>query len=97
MADGVFSKYEMLNKVLILLDSVSVQGAKSVLALSNVFQMLSALQKGLKDEDSAKNQTIEILKEQLKHATEPVNENCEKIVGGEHYDLNYGGDGDGSN
>ena len=95
MADGIFSKYDMIDKVIVLLNSVSVEGAKNVIAMSNVFQMLSTVKKGLKDEDEAKNRTIELLKEQLKRATEPVKEDDGEIIGGEHYDLKFGGDNNG--
>ena len=94
MKDGIFSKYDMIDKVIVLLNSVSVEGAKNVLAMSNVFQILSTMKKGLKDEDNAKNNTIELLKEQLKRANEP--DSGGEIIGGEHIDLKFGGDDNGN-
>lgn len=95
MEDGIFSKYDMIDKAIVLLNSVSVEGAKNVLALSNVFQILSTIKKGLKDEDNAKNKTVEILKEQLKRANEP--DAGDEIIGGEHIDLKFGGNDNGKN
>ena len=90
MEDGIFSKFDMIDKIIMLLNSVSIEGAKNVLAMSNVFQMLSTVKKGLQDEDNAKNRTIELLKEQLKRATEPVNDDAGEVIGGEHIDLKFG-------
>ena len=60
------NKHEMLENILKLLDGMTVTGSKNVILLSEAFQILFALQKGLKDEDNAKNKIIEELKEQLK-------------------------------
>ena len=60
------NKHEMLENVLKLLDGMTVTGSKNVILLCEAFQILFALQKGLKDEDNAKNKIIEELKEQLK-------------------------------
>ena len=60
------NKHEMIENVLKLLDGMTVNGSKNVILLSEAFQILFALQKGLKDEDGAKNRIIEELKEQLK-------------------------------
>ena len=64
------NKHEMVENVLKLLDSMTVTGSKNVILLCEAFQILFALQKGLKEEDSAKNKIIEELKEQLKRANE---------------------------
>lgn len=60
------NKHEMLENVLKLLDGMTVTGSKNVILLCEAFQIIFALQKGLKDEDNAKNKIIEELKEQLK-------------------------------
>lgn len=60
------NKHEMLSSVLKLLDGITVSGSKNVVLLSEAFQILFALQKGLKDEDDSKNRIIEELKEQIK-------------------------------
>lgn len=92
MKDGIFDKYDMIEAVQKLLDSISVTGQKSVVALSSAFQIVSALQKGLKAEEESKNKIIETLKEQLKQATEPhPPEDGGDVIGGEHYDLKFGG------
>lgn len=64
------NKHEMVENVLKLLDSMTVTGSKNVILLCEAFQILFALQKGLKEEDGAKNKIIEELKEQLKRANE---------------------------
>lgn len=64
------NKHEMIENVLKLLDGMTVTGSKNVILLSEAFQILFALQKGLKDEDNAKTKIIEELKEQLKRANE---------------------------
>lgn len=89
MKDGLFDKYDMLEGVLKLLEQVSVSGQKNVTALSSAFQIIIALQKGLKAEDASKDKIIETLKEQLKRATEPPEDG--ETIGGEHYDLKFGG------
>lgn len=60
------NKYEMIDNALKRLDSLTITGSKNVVLLSEVFQILIALQKDMKDEDNAKNKIIEELKEQLK-------------------------------
>ena len=90
--DGVYNKHEIVHNIIALLEALDVSGQKNVVLLSNVFQMLTALQKGLRDEDDAKNKTIEMLKEQLKRATEPATpENGGDVIGGERYELQFGG------
>ena len=59
-------KHGMVDHVIRALNEITVSGSKNVVLLSDTFQMLFALQKGLKEEDNAKNKTIETLKEQLK-------------------------------
>ena len=96
MSNGILNKHEMVEHILKALDGITISGAKNVVLLNEALQMLFALQKGLKDEDNAKNKTIELLKEQLKRATEPQVEDGGDVVGGEHYDLNFGGADDGT-
>ena len=95
MSNGIYNKYEMIDNVVALLNTIPVKGSENVVAMSNVYQMLFALKRGFEGEDNAKNKTIEMLKEQLKRATEPQVEEGGDIVGGQHYDLKFGGDGDG--
>lgn len=64
------NKHEMVENILKLLDNMTVTGSKNVIILCEAFQILFALQKGLKEEDNAKNKIIEELKEQLKRANE---------------------------
>ena len=97
MSNGLFDKHDMVKKIIALLDSVTVTGAKNVLVLGEVFKMLSSLQKGLKADEDAKNKVIEMLKDQLKRATEIIPEEGGFVVGGEHYDLKFGGADNGEN
>lgn len=90
MKDGIMDKQGFIDKIVATLNCVSVSGVRDVVALANVFQMLSTLKSGLRDEDSAKDQTIELLKEQLKRATESTPEDGGDVVGGEHYSFDYG-------
>lgn len=89
--DGIYNKFEMLQGVINLLDGLNISGQKNIVILSSVYQMLTALQKGLKDEDETKNKKIEILKEQLKRATTPDVEEGGDVVGGEQYNFKFGG------
>lgn len=91
MSDGILNKHDMVENVLSLLDGMTVTGQKNVVLLSTAFQMLTALQKGLKDEDNAKNKIIESLKEQLKRINEP--EPGGDVVGGEYYEFDFTKDG----
>ena len=74
MNDAI-DKHGMVDHVIRALNEITVSGSKNVVLLSDAFQMLFALQKGLKEEDNAKNKTIETLKEELKRATEGGNAN----------------------
>ena len=69
------NKNEIVERIITELNGITVSGSKNVVLLSNTFQMLFALQKGMKEEDNAKNKTIETLKEELKRATEGGNAN----------------------
>ena len=73
--DNLLDKFGMVDHVIRALNEITVSGSKNVVLLSDAFQMLFALQKGLKEEDNAKNKTIETLKEELKRATEGGNAN----------------------
>ena len=68
--NDMIDKFGMVDHVIRSLNEITVSGSKNVVLLSDAFQMLFALQKGLKEEDSAKNKIIEELKEQLKRANE---------------------------
>ena len=92
MKDGIFDRDEFLEKIIKTLDALTVTGAKNVIILSAVFQMLNTLKKGLSDECAAKNAVIESLKEQLKNATESKPEEPGgDVVGGQHFDYQFGG------
>lgn len=91
MKDGIFDRDEFLEKIIKTLDALTVTGAKNVIILSAVFQMLNTLKKGLSDEYAAKNAVIESLKEQLKNATESHEEPGGDVVGGQHFDYHFGG------
>lgn len=93
MSDGTYNKYEMLDLVVECLNGIPVSGSKNVALLNQAFQMLFALKDGLKAEDSAKAGKIDLLKEQLKRATEPKTEPGGDVVGGEHYEINFSGNG----
>ena len=73
------NKHEMIENVLKLLDGMTVTGSKNVILLCEAFQILFALQKGLKDEDTAKTKIIEELKEQLKRANEKKDGGCNGV------------------
>ena len=70
MRDEILDKYGMIEHVIKSLNGISVSGSQNVVLMAEAFQVLFVLQKGLKEEDNAKNKTIETLKEQLKRATE---------------------------
>lgn len=70
MRDDILDKYVMVDHIIHALNGITISGSKNVVLMSDAFQMLFALQKGLKEEDNAKNKTIETLKEELKRATE---------------------------
>lgn len=89
--DGLYNKHEMVDNVIKALGGVSVCGEVNVNLLSSAFQMLYALREGLKNEDKTTNEKIELLKSQLKAATEPKKEDSGDVLGGEHYDLKFGG------
>lgn len=90
--DGLYNKHEMVDNIIKTLGGISVRGETNVNLLSSAFQMLYALQEGQKNEDRATNQKIELLKSQLKAATEPKPEEPGgDVLGGEHYDLKFGG------
>lgn len=92
MKDGIIDRSEFIDNIIKALDSLTVTGARNVIVLSAVFQMLNTLKKGVNDEISAKNAVIESLKAQLKIATEAApDEPGGDVVGGEHYDFNFGG------
>ena len=92
MEKGIFDRDEFLEKIIKTLDALTVTGAKNVIILSAVFQMLNTLKKGLNDEYAAKYAVIESLKEQLKNATEPKPEEPGgDVVGGQHFDYHFGG------
>lgn len=93
----MMDKYGMLKEIIDNLSRIRVSGVADVLYLGQTFQMLSTLQTGLKDEDNARNQVIESLKEQLKRATEPKPDDGGDVVGGEHYDFHFGGGADNGN
>ena len=69
MDNNILDKFGMVDHVIRALNEITVSGSKNVVLLSDTFQMLFALQKGLKEEDNAKNKTFETLKEELKRAT----------------------------
>lgn len=91
MSEGLFNKHDIVQGVLDLLDNLTVKGRDNITIAGSIIQMLKALQKGLKDEDKAKNNIIETLKEQLKRATTPEPEPGGDVVGGEEYHIGIGG------
>lgn len=95
--EGIYNKHEIVEFIIKSLDGIKVSGAHDVNLLSQAYQMLFALQQGLKDEDNAKDKTIEMLKEQLRRATEPQVDDGGEVLGGEHYELKFGGAEDGTN
>lgn len=88
----------MIDNIIASLNHVTVSNSENVVLMSNAFQMLFALKKGLDQEDKAKNAKIETLKEQLKAATKltPDNDDAE-IIGGQHYEYHFGGVDNGEN
>ena len=90
--DGFFNKHEMVDNIIKTLDGISARGEVNVNLLSSAFQMLYALKNGLKHEDEANNSKVELLKEQLKRANEPIDEeHGGDVIGGQHYELKLGG------
>ena len=89
MHDGILNKHEMLEKAVELLETMNVSGHENISKLSAAFQILFVLQKGLKEEDEAKNTIIESLKEQLKRANEAHPDPGGDIIGGEQYNFNF--------
>lgn len=98
MSDGTYNKFEMIDNIVSCLGAIPVSGSEKVVLMSQAYQMLFALKKGLEQEDKAKNMKIETLKEQLKRATELIPDDEEgTVIGGEHYEFHYGGAEDGKN
>ena len=64
--NDVIDKFGMIDYVVRALNGITVSGSENVVLMAEAFQMLFAMKKGLKEEDNAKNKTIETLKEQLK-------------------------------
>lgn len=88
----MFDKYQMMEGIINLLNTISVTGAQNVLTLGEVFKMLSALRKGLKEEEQAKKKQIDNLTETIKKLQQPQIEENGDVVGGEHYDIKFSED-----
>ena len=85
-------KFGMVDKLLVMLDQLSVSGAKNVIALSQALQMANTLRKGLKEEDEAKKKIIDGLKMQLEEKNRPeATEDGLEVVGGQHYEIDLSG------
>lgn len=49
--DGIFDKYGMIQNIIDQLNTVTVSGYQNMLTIVNVGQQLTALKKGLKEEE----------------------------------------------
>ena len=96
MSDGLFTNAEMVDEIIKRLNDVSVYGIRSVVSLANVFSMLSGLKNGIAEESKANAKKIEILKKQIDSLNEPQTEDGGDVVGGDHYELNFGSDDNGT-
>lgn len=85
----MLDKFQMMESILQLLDTISVKGAKDVLTMGEVFKMLSALQNGIKNEDETKKKQIDGLTETIRKLQQPQIDDGGDVVGGEHYDINF--------
>lgn len=89
--DGIFDKFSLIGEITRIMDGISVSGARSVLSLAQVYQMLATLKTGLTDEDQARKQIEDSLKKQLAKARGTEMEEGGDTVGGETYQFDFGG------
>lgn len=79
-------KYGLIDSLIMLIDKAAdAHGIERCSALVEVIKRLGALKDGLKDEDSAHNKRIDLLKAQIKNLTNP--EAGEETIGGETYTV----------
>lgn len=94
----MFDKFEMIDDMIKKIDALAdARGLNRCISLIELAQQLRALSEGLKKDDAATAEKVELLETQLKAATAPEAKDGETVVGGEKYNIDMtevSGDGD---
>ena len=84
-------KYGLIDSLIMLIDKAAdAHGIERCSALVDAIKMLGALKDGLKNEDSAHDKRIEMLKSQIKNLAGPNPEAEDAIIGGGRYTIDLG-------
>ena len=82
----MIDKFQLLDSIIVQLDALAdARGVTRCATIVELVQKVTALRKGLADEDKAHAQTVEILEQQIKRLTEPNPEEGEEVIGGQTY------------
>lgn len=84
----MFDKYEMIESMIRRLDALAdARGLNRCVMQIELAQQLRALSEGLKKDDAATAEKVELLEKQLKAATAPEAKDGETVVGGGEYHI----------
>lgn len=87
----MLDKYQLIESIIDELDELTdARGLIRCAKIIDVFQKVTALKKGLHEEDAAHKSQVETLKQQLDERRAPAE--GETTIGGEHCEYHFGGD-----
>lgn len=88
----MFDKYQLIDSVIVQIDALTdVRGVEKCKIILDAIGKLSALKKGMQDDDTANQQKLDTLRDELRRVTAPDADGDTETIDGKTYNIGVPG------
>ena len=88
----MFDKYQLIDSIIVQIDALTdARGVEKCKIILDAIGKLSALKKGLQDDDTVNKQKIDTLREELRRVTQPDGGDDTETIDGKTYKIGVPG------
>lgn len=92
MTDGLYDKYQLIDSLIVQVDALcDMRGVEKCKTILDIIGKLSALKKGLQDDEKVSQQKIDMLSEELRRVTAPDGDGDTETIDGKTYQIGVPG------
>lgn len=88
----MFDKYQLIDSIIVQIDALTdARGVEKCKIILDAIGKLSALKKGLQDDDTVNQQKLDTLREELRRVTQPDGDGDTETIDGKTYKIGVPG------
>lgn len=92
MTDGLYDKFQLIDGIIVQIDALTdARGVEKCKIILDAIGKLTALKKGLQDDDAEQQRKLDTLREELRRVTQPDGGDDTETIDGKTYKIGVPG------